>query len=136
MLNYACFCHCRPLRKIHLLSNMDFLQYGFTLCKQTLVNKHGCQLVWIGISFGISITISMLVPFPISLVVIVGTFLLLNFYLRRRMMARMGTSIMGGMFSPTTSYGSSAVKYYCMSCGTQHKQIACPKCGSKMRRIG
>ena len=51
--------------------------------KQFLIN----QLVWIGISFGISITISMLVPFPISLVVIVGTFLLLNFYLRRRMMA-------------------------------------------------
>jgi len=43
-----------------------------------------------------------------------------------------GISIMGGMFSTTTSYGSSALKYYCMSCGTQHKQIACPKCGSKM----
>jgi hypothetical protein len=54
---------------------------------QFLIN----QLVWIGISFGISITISMLIPFPISLVVIVGTFLLLNFYLRRRMMARMGS---------------------------------------------
>ncbi|HXX95781.1 MAG TPA: zinc ribbon domain-containing protein [Candidatus Bathyarchaeia archaeon] len=103
---------------------------------QFLIN----QLVWIGISFGISITISMLVPFPISLVVIVGTFLLLNFYLRRRMMERMGslnaTSIMGGMFSPTAAYGSSALKYYCMSCGTQHKQVACPECGSKTRRIG
>ncbi|MGA8080470.1 MAG: zinc ribbon domain-containing protein [Candidatus Nitrosopolaris sp.] len=102
---------------------------------QFLIN----QLVWIGISFGISITISMLVPFPISLVVIVGTFLLLNFHLRRRMMARMGslntTSITGGMFSPTTAYGSSALKYYCMGCGTQLKQVACPKCGSKMRRI-
>jgi hypothetical protein len=98
------------------------------------------QLVWIGISFGISIAISMLVPFPISLVVIVGTFLLLNFYLRRRMMARMGslnaTNITAGMFSPTAVYGSSPLKYYCMSCGTQHKQVACPKCGSKMRRIG
>ncbi|HYV52009.1 MAG TPA: hypothetical protein VE971_01835 [Candidatus Eisenbacteria bacterium] len=97
------------------------------------------QLVWIGISFGISITISMFVPFPISLVVIVGTFLLLNIYLRRRMMARMGslnaTSIMGGMFSPTAAYGSSTLKCYCISCGTQHKQVACPECGSKMRRI-
>jgi rRNA maturation endonuclease Nob1 len=56
------------------------------------------------------------------------------------MMARMGslntTSIMGGMFRATTAYGSSALKYYCMGCGTQHKQVACPKCGSKMRRIG
>ena len=106
------------------------------------INKqfHINQLVWFGISFGISITISMLIPFPISLVVIVGTFLLLNFYLRRRMMARMSslntTSIMGGMFSPTAAYSSPPMKYYCMSCGTQHKQVACPKCGSKMRRIG
>jgi hypothetical protein len=107
-----------------------------SLNTQFLIN----QLVWIGISFSISIAISMLVPFPISLVVIVGTFLLLNFYLRRRMIARMGslngTSIMGGMFSPTTAYSSSALKYYCMNCGTQHKQVACPKCRSKMRRIG
>jgi hypothetical protein len=28
------------------------------------------------------------------------------------------------------------LKYYCMSCGTQHKQATCPKCGSKMKRIG
>ena len=104
------------------------------------VNKqfHINQLVWLGISFGISIVISMLIPFPISPVVIAGAFLLLNFYLRRRMMARMvnSTSIMGGMFSPTAAYNNSPMKYYCMSCGTQHKQVACPKCGSKMRRIG
>src|ERR1700739_1810060 len=90
--------------------------------KQFFVN----QLVWIGISFGISITISMLIPFPISLVIIVGTFLLLNFYLRRRMIAKLGglnSSIMGGMFSPTSNY-SGPMKYYCMSCGAQHKQIA------------
>jgi len=98
------------------------------------------QLVWIGMSFGISITISMLIPFPISLVTIVGVFLLLNFYLRRKMIAKMsnlyGNSIIGGMFSPTTAYGGSSLKYYCMSCGTQHKQTACPKCGSKMKRTG
>lgn len=102
--------------------------------KQFFIN----QLVWIGISFGISIMISMLIPFPISLVAVVGTFLLLNFYLRRRMIARMGSvkgTIMGGMFSPTSTDGGS-LKYYCMSCGMQHKQAACPTCGSKMKRIG
>ena len=96
------------------------------------------QLVWIGISFGISIMVSMLIPFPISLVAIVGTFLLLNFYLRRRMIARMGSvqgTIMGGMFSPTSADGAS-LKYFCMSCGIHHTQAACPKCGSKMKRIG
>jgi len=64
-----------------------------------------------------------------------GTFLLFSYYLKRRMIARMGgisNSMMGaGMFSPTSTYGP--IKYYCMSCGTQHKQIACHKCGSKGR---
>jgi hypothetical protein len=102
--------------------------------KQFFIN----QLVWIAISFGISITISMLIPFPVSLVVIVGTFLLLNFYLRKRMISRIGSvkgTIMGGIFSPTSSDGGS-LKYYCMSCGTQHKQSFCFKCGSKMKKIG
>lgn len=98
--------------------------------KQFLMN----QLIWMGISAGISLTLSLLIPFPISIVAIIGTFLLLNFYLRRRMMARMGSINNSMMFSPTSTYG--LMKYYCMSCGTQHKQIACPKCGSKMRRIG
>jgi hypothetical protein len=102
--------------------------------KQFLMN----QLVWMGISIGISLTLSVLIPFPISIVAIIGTFLLLNFYLRRRMIAKMGginNTMMGtGMFGPTSTYGP--MKYYCMSCGTRHKQRACPKCGSKMKRIG
>ncbi|HEY6163685.1 MAG TPA: hypothetical protein VIW25_02140, partial [Nitrososphaeraceae archaeon] len=53
--------------------------------KQFLLN----QLVWMGISVGISLTVSLLMPFPISLVTIIGAFLLINFYLRKRMMARM-----------------------------------------------
>jgi hypothetical protein len=96
------------------------------------------QLVWIGISFGISISISMLIPFPISLVAIVGIFLLLNIYLRRRMVARVGSvrgTVIGGMYSPTSADGGS-LKYYCMSCGTQHKDTSCPNCGSKMKTIG
>jgi hypothetical protein len=30
----------------------------------------------------------------------------------------------------------SKLKYYCMSRGAQHKQVECPRCGSKMKRIG
>jgi len=45
---------------------------------------------------------------------------------------------MKGMFNSTSSrpYEYSPVKYFCMLCGHQHKEIACPKCGSKMKRIG
>jgi len=92
-----------------------------------------------GISFGISIAISMLVPFPVSLLAIIGIFILLNFYMRNRMLRRMGMGI-GGMFgsisSSSSMFGDSSVKYYCMTCGTQHKQTSCPKCGSKMKKIG
>jgi hypothetical protein len=102
--------------------------------KQFLLN----QMMWLGISIGISLTISMLVPFPISLVAIIGVFILLNFYMRKRMMKRMGMGG-GGMFgsiSSSSMFGENSLKYYCMSCGTQHKQAACPKCGSKMKRVG
>ena len=102
--------------------------------KQFFIN----QLIWIGISFGISIGVSMLVPFPLSLLAIVGVFLLLNLYLRRRMITRYGSirgTIQGGMYSPTATDGGS-LKYYCMSCGARHKQLACPKCSSKMKKIG
>jgi rubrerythrin len=51
----------------------------------------------------------------------------------RRMGIGMGgcrkrTGMLGSMF------GDNLLKYYCMSCGTQHKQTSCPECGSKMKR--
>ena len=96
-------------------------------------------MIWFGISIGISLTISMLVPFPVSLIAIIGVFILLNFYMRRRVMSRMrggagaGIGIFGSMSS---TLGGSSLNYYCMSCGTKHKEAACPKCGSKMKRVG
>jgi hypothetical protein len=100
------------------------------------------QLLWLGITLVISLAISSLLPFPVSLVTIIGVIILLNFYMGRRMMRRMG---MGGgrgrgaagIFDATSSLSeNSRVKYYCMSCGVQHKQAACPRCGSKMKRVG
>jgi hypothetical protein len=93
-----------------------------------------------GIFFVISIAILLLLPFPISLVTIIGVFILLNFYMRNRMMRKMGMRMGGGMSGSTSSsssmFGDNSLKYYCMSCGTQHKQAACPRCGSKMKRVG
>jgi hypothetical protein len=97
-------------------------------------------MIWLGISLGISLTISLLLPFPISLVVIIGVFILLNLYMRRRMMQIMG--MRGGVRGVFSSMSSSpmlednSLKYYCMSCGTQHKDISCPNCGSKMKKVG
>ena len=30
---------------------------------------------------------------------------------------------MFGSMSPSSMFGDSSLKYYCMSCGTQHKQV-------------
>jgi hypothetical protein len=96
-------------------------------------------LIWLGVSLGISLTISLLLPFPISLVAIIGVFILLNLYMRRRLMQRMG--IRGGVRGVFSSMSApmsedNSLKYYCMSCGTQHKDISCPNCGSKMKKVG
>jgi hypothetical protein len=94
-----------------------------------------------GISIAINLTISMLLPFPISLVAIIGIFIMLNFYLRKKMMKTngMGMGIFGAMTPMSSSssiLGESSLNYYCMSCGTKHRKNACPKCGSKMKRAG
>jgi hypothetical protein len=93
-------------------------------------------MMWFAISIAISIVISLLLPFPISLVTIIGVFILLNFYMRNRMMRRMGIgrARAGGMFG--SMFGDNSLNYYCMSCGTKHKEAACPKYGSKMKRVG
>ena len=61
----------------------------------------------------------------------------LNFYMRNRMMRRMGIGEAragGGIFG--SMFVDNSLNYYCMSCGTKHKEAACPKCGSKMKRVG
>jgi len=42
------------------------------------------QVMWIGLSLGISLLISFFVPFPYSLIVIVAVFVLLGYYFRKR----------------------------------------------------
>jgi hypothetical protein len=98
------------------------------------------QGMWILISLGISFAISILIPFPLSIVVIIGIYLAIGYLIRRRQMRMMGMST--GSFGSFFGNGGSmfgnqrAVQYYCMSCGTKHNERSCPNCGSNMKRIG
>lgn len=98
------------------------------------------QLIWMGISFGLSIALSLLLPFPVSILAIFGIFILLNMYMRKTMLKRMntisGTKIFGSMSPMHNTSNDSSLKYYCMYCGTQHKEVACPLCGSKIKKVG
>ena len=88
----------------------------------------------------IGAVIALVLPFPVSLLVALGAFVLLNFIRTRRMLKKAGVDIKGLFRSlSSTSMGGrqySPVKYYCMSCGKEHREIACPNCGSKMKRVG
>jgi hypothetical protein len=81
------------------------------------------------IYFAIALAISFIVPFPFSLIAIVGALLFVSYYVRRRQV-RIGSSMFGG-----SGNRSDPLNYYCMNCG-RHNQAACTKCGSKMKRVG
>jgi hypothetical protein len=101
-------------------------------------------LKWMSVYIAIGLVAALIFPFPTSLIVALGGFVLVNFLRTRLMLKRMGLS-MKGLFdslrasnvnSSSSMYGYNPIKYYCMGCGTQHNEIACPKCGSKMKRVG
>jgi len=83
------------------------------------------------IYFVIALAISFIVPFPFSLIAIIGALLFMSYYVRRRQFGRIGSSMFGGSGNP-----SGPLNYYCMNCGRRHNQAACLKCGSKMKRVG
>ena len=89
------------------------------------------QIKWISISLAIGLGISFVVPFPFSLPIMMGVFIWLGFYMTKRAMRKVSMS-----GAPLFGGNSSSLNYYCMSCGKKHNEAACPRCGSKMKRVG
>lgn len=99
------------------------------------------RLKWLLIFMGVGIVLVVLLPFPFDFISIAGLFVLMAYFRSRSEMKKFGDT--GGIrnlfnsFSSSISYNSSRpLKYYCMSCGKEHNKIACPSCGSKMKRVG
>jgi|SRR5919108_1930260 hypothetical protein len=95
------------------------------------------QMMWIAISLVISLALSFLLPFPLSLITIIGVFLVMNYYIRRWQMRRMGMmsgSTSGGGFGSLLGGSGGGLSYVCIVCGQRFKGGTCPRCGSKMKR--
>ena len=112
--------------------------------------------VWFIAYMGIGLAISFVVPFPLSFGIALLVFFLLNaarthIALKRQGMPggikdlykSIGSSLGGGssnnsMFGGVGSggMGYSPIKFYCMNCGYEHKESACPKCASRAVRAG
>ena len=114
--------------------------------KQILTN----YWVWFIAYMGIGLAISFVVPFPFSLGIALLVFFALNAARMHIILKRQGmpgglkdmyksmTSSLGGSWNNSvgTEMGYSPIKFYCMNCGNEHRETACPKCGSKAVRTG
>lgn len=107
------------------------------------------QLKWLAVFIGIGFIIIYLFEFPLDLIMLISAFIIINIYKTRVMLKKLGLSndsnvkdirsFIRSLFrssSSSTYYGGTPIRYYCMLCGNEHKEIACPKCGSKMKRVG
>jgi hypothetical protein len=112
-------------------------------------NKNSAKrlLKWTGIAVGILILFVFMLPVILFLAVIIGILILFSFLYTRRRRNRSNKSIETGIFDLISSiilsrlwknnyYSESKNNYYyyCVSCGTKHKEVACPRCGSKFKK--
>ena len=93
------------------------------------------------ILYGVGFILIFLLPYPYDFVSIFGLFTLVTYIRMRHIMKRYGIGanrIKDVFGSPPSSMSGNnqGLKYYCMSCGKEHREIACPYCGSKMKRAG
>jgi hypothetical protein len=101
------------------------------------------RIKWLGIYMGISLILLYLLPFPHDFISVLGLLVLVNYLRARRSIIKRygGMDRIKGMFGSISSpmadndHQHRPLTYYCMSCGKEHNEIACPNCGSKMKRV-
>ncbi len=111
--------------------------------------QNNINLIWLFIYIGIGLAISFVVPFPISFVVLLLVLVLLNIYRTDLALKRKGRGGIKGLYRSMSSStfnrssgfgvdgnGYNLIKFYCMNCGYEHGDNACPKCGSKAVKVG
>jgi hypothetical protein len=110
--------------------------------------KNSNYLAWLLVYMSIALAISFIIPFPISLGVVVLVLVLLNVFRTDLALKRQGMGGIKGLYKSISSradrpgdqgskgFGYAPIKFYCMDCGYEHRNEACPKCGSKTVKVG
>jgi hypothetical protein len=99
------------------------------------------RLKWVGLYMGIGLILVFVLPSPYDLISIFGLFILINFLRVRSFMKRYGGisrigDVLGSLLSSTSGNDQRGpLKYYCMNCGKEHREIVCPNCRSKAKRV-
>jgi uncharacterized membrane-anchored protein len=79
----------------------------------------GNMFLWMGIYMGMGFAISLVLPFPVSLLAMFIAIIGIDCLRARYIMKKMGVTNIRNMFNsfsaPQTGY--HPLKYYCMSCG-------------------
>ena len=93
---------------------------------------------------GIAIFLSVVLPFPIALLVLLVVLFSLNIVRAEIRLRKVGVGGIKGWYKSLSSsrfgingsnaYGYHPLKFSCMNCGKEHNKIACPTCGSKAVR--
>jgi len=101
------------------------------------------SLTWMLVYLGISILLSVLLPFPIALLVLLVVLFSLNIVRTEIRLRKTGMGGIKGWYKSLSSsgfgsgsndYGYHTLKFSCMNCGKEHTENACPGCGSKAVR--
>jgi len=99
------------------------------------------------IYLGIGAVASLLLPFPhamgvMLIVIFLGNIIRTEIRLRKAGMGGIKgryKSLSSSRFGHSSSNSSNLynhIKYYCLNCGKEHSQFACPNCGSKALKAG
>jgi hypothetical protein len=123
-------------------------------------NFNRSSIVWLVIYIGIALAISITVPFPMSFILYIGIYLLLQNYRiksiekryyypnildkgdnkikNKRSSNKFFNSISNILFGDNlySQFESQPLKFICMNCGKEHSGRSCPLCGSTAVRLG
>src|ERR1051326_6566712 len=102
-------------------------------------------LKWMIICIGIAVVAALVLPVIIFLAALTGMLILIRHMDKRRKRKKipmMNDNKIADVFdivSPIllTGFRSNSIDesyYYCVDCGTKHKEAACPSCGSKFKK--